>query len=126
MDGTAWEGDLTYGRYFNRFTTLFAGVYAEGVNSTREDERAMAGIRYLLPGNFQSQAWIDDRGEARFTLERELMLTPRVGIFGEVEYDTFEKWSCQAGMSYALTQYLSTTALWDSEFGVGAGLTFRF
>ena len=125
-EGTAWEADLTYGRYFNRFTTLFAGVYAEGVNSTREDERVIAGIRYLLPGNFQSQAWIDDKGEARFMLERELMLTPRLGIFGEVEYDTLEKWSYQAGMSYALTQYLSTTALWDSKYGEGAGLTFRF
>ncbi|MGL5017775.1 MAG: multicopper oxidase domain-containing protein [Luteolibacter sp.] len=125
-EGTAWEGDLTYGRYFNRFTTLFAGVYAEGVNSTREDERIIAGIRYLLPGNFQSQAWIDDKGEARFNVNRELMLTPRLGIFGEVEYDTMEKWSYQAGMSYTLTQYLSATALWDSQYGVGAGFTIRF
>lgn len=125
-EGTAWEGDFTYGRYFNRFTTVFAGVYAEGVNSTSEDERAIAGIRYLLPGNFQSEAWIDANGEARFMLERELMLTPRLGIFGEVEYDTLEQWSYQAGTSYTLTQYLSATALWDSKYGVGAGLTFRF
>ncbi len=125
-EGTAWEADLTYGRYIDRFTTLFAGVYAEGMNSTREEERAIAGIRYLLPGNFQSQAWIDDKGEARFMLERELMLTPRLGIFGEVEYDTHEKWSYQAGASYALTQYLSATALWDSHYGVGAGVTIRF
>lgn len=125
-EGTAWESDLTYGRYLDRFTTFFAGVYAEGMNSTREDERAIAGIRYLLSGNFQSQTWIDDRGEARFMLERELMLTPRLGIFGEAEYDTVEKWSYQAGTSYALTQYLSTTALWDSKYGIGAGLTTRF
>jgi len=84
-EGTAWEGDLTYGRYLNRFTTVFAGVYAEGVNSTREDERLIAGIRYLLPGNFASQAWIDDEGEARFMIDRELMLTPRLGIFGGAE-----------------------------------------
>jgi len=125
-EGTAWEGDFTYGRYFNRFTTLFAGVHAEGVNSTSEEERAIAGIRYLLPGNFQSETWIDENGEARFMLERELMLTPRLGIFGEVEYDTLEKWSYQAGASYALTEYLSTIALWDSNYGIGAGLTFRF
>jgi CopA family copper-resistance protein len=125
-DDAAWEADFTYGRYFNRFTTLFAGIHAEGVGSTRKDERAMVGIRYLLPGNFQSQAWIDHKGEARFMLERELMLTPRLGIFGEVEYDTLEKWSSQAGVSYALTQYLSTTALWDSKYGVGAGLTIKF
>jgi len=126
VEGTTWEGDLTYGRYINRFTTLFAGVYGEGVNSTREDERLIAGIRYLLPGNFLSQAWIDDEGEARFMIDRELMLTPRLGIFGEAEYDTLEDWSYQAGMSYALTQYVSATALWDSKYGVGAGFTFRF
>jgi len=126
VEGTAWEGDLTYGRYLNRFTTLFAGVYGEGVNSTREDERLIAGIRYLLPGNFGSQTWIDDEGEARFMLDRELMLTPRLGIFGEMEYDTLEDWSYQAGMTYVLTQYISATALWDSTYGVGAGFAFRF
>lgn len=125
-EGTAWEGNLTYGRYLNRFTTVFAGVYAEGVNSTREDERVIAGIRYLLPGNFMSQAWIDNNGEARFMLDRKLMLTPRLGIFGEIEYDTLENWSSQAGLTYALTQYISATALWDSEYGVGAGFTIRF
>jgi hypothetical protein len=57
---------------------------------------------------------------------RELMLTPRIGIFGDVEFDTREKWSYQAGLSYTLTQYLSATALWDSHYGVGAGLTIRF
>ncbi|WP_411827626.1 multicopper oxidase domain-containing protein [Luteolibacter sp. AS25] len=126
VEGTEWETDLTYGRYFNRFTTVFAGVYAEGMNSTREDERLIAGIRYLLPGNFMSQAWIDDDGEARFALERELMITPRLGIFGEVEYDTMEDWSYQAGLSYILTQYVSATALWDTTYGVGAGFTLRF
>jgi hypothetical protein len=125
-EGTAWEADLTYGRYFNRFTTLFAGVHAEGVDSTREEERVIAGIRYLLPGNFHSQAWIDHAGEARFMLEREIMLTPRLGIFGEVEYDTVETWSYQAGVSFAITQYVSTTALWDSAYGVGAGFSIRF
>ena len=126
VEGTTWEGDLTYGRYLNRFTTLFAGVYAEGVNSHREDDRFIAGIRYLLPGNFASQAWLGDDGEARFALERELMLTPRLGIFGEMEYDTRENWSYQAGLSYTLTQYISATALWDSVYGVGAGLTLSF
>jgi len=125
-EGATWEGDFTYGRYLNRFTTIFAGVYAEGVNSTRENELFIAGIRYLLPGNFLSQAWIDNDGEARVTIERELMLTPRFGIFGEVEYDTLEDWSYQGGASYRLTQILSATALWDSVYGLGAGLTIRF
>jgi hypothetical protein len=98
-----WEAELTYGRYFNRFTTVFAGVYAEGNDFTAEDERLIAGIRYLLPGNFQSSAWIDSEGEARIKVMRELMLTPRIGIFGDVEYDTREQWSYQAGLSDTLT-----------------------
>jgi FtsP/CotA-like multicopper oxidase with cupredoxin domain len=126
VEGIHWEGDLTYGRYLNRFTTLFAGVSAEGVNSESEVERGIAGISYLLPGNFLSRAWIDTDGGARVALDRELMLTPRLGIFGEVEYDTREKWSSQAGLSYILTEYLSATTLWDSDYGFGAGLTIRF
>ncbi|MEY4245247.1 MAG: hypothetical protein RLZZ245_2832 [Verrucomicrobiota bacterium] len=126
VEGTDWEGELTYGRYFNRFTTVFAGVYAEGNDFTAEDQHLIAGIRYLLPGNFLSSAWIDSDGEAQIQVMRELMLTPRIGIFVDVEYDTREQWFYQAGLSYTLTQSLSATALWDSNFGVGAGFTIRF
>ncbi|MEO5915395.1 MAG: multicopper oxidase domain-containing protein [Luteolibacter sp.] len=125
-DGIDWEGDLTYGRYFNRFTTVFAGVYAEGNNSDSDTERAIAGVSFLLPGNFMSRAWIDSDGGARVTLDREIMLTPRLGIFGEVEYDTHDKWSSQAGFSYLINQYFSVTTIWDTDYGLGAGITVRF
>ena len=123
---TEWETTLTYERFINRFTNVFVGVHAEGVDWTREDERLVGGVRYLLPGNFLSTAWIDSDGEVRITLDRELMLTPRLSIFGEVEYDTRDNWSYQAGLSYLLTKSLSATALWDSNYGVGAGMTVRF
>jgi CopA family copper-resistance protein len=126
VEGISWEGDLTYGRYLDRFTTVFAGIYGEGNNSDLAAERAVGGISYLLPGNFLSRAWIDSDGGARVMLEREIMLTPRLGIFGEVEYDTREKWSSQAGLSYLISQYFSATALWDSDYGFGAGITLRF
>jgi hypothetical protein len=29
-------------------------------------------------------------------------------------------------MEYILTQYVSATALWDSDYGIGAGVTIRF
>ena len=126
VEGSDWEGELTYGRYFNRFTTVFAGGYAAGNDFTAEDERLIAGIRYLLPGRFLSSAWIDSDGEARVKVTRELMLTPRIGIFGHVEYDTREQWSYQAGLRYTLTQSLSASTLWDSDYGVGAGFSIRF
>ncbi len=126
VEETEWEAELTYGRFINRFTTLFAGGYAEGTDWTREEERLIAGLRYLLPGNFWSTAWIDSDGEARITLERELMLAPRLGISGEAEYDTRKKWAYQGSLNYILTQYVSATALWDSDYGLGAGVTIRF
>ena len=51
-----------------------------------------------------------------------------------IEFDAVERgdwfFHChllyQAGLSYTLTQALSATALWDSDYGVGAGLTIRF
>jgi FtsP/CotA-like multicopper oxidase with cupredoxin domain len=125
-DGTDWEGELTYGRYFNRFTTVIAGVCAQGNDFDSETERGIVGFSYLLPGNFISHAWIDSDGEARVTLNRDLRLTPRLSIFGEVEYDTHDKEASQAGLSYMFTEYVSATALWDSDYGVGAGLTIRF
>lgn len=126
-----WEGELVYDRYINRFTSVFAGVYGEGEFDSEdgfdiEDERLIAGLRYTLPLNFQASAWVDDDGEARATIDRELMLTPRLGIFGEAEFDTQEYWSGQAGLSYLLNENLSATGLWDSNYGWGAGLTFKF
>ncbi|WP_035608020.1 multicopper oxidase domain-containing protein [Haloferula sp. BvORR071] len=126
VSDTEWETTFTYERFINRFTNVFVGVHAEGVDWTREDERLVGGVRYLLPGNFLSTAWVDSDGEARITLDRELMLTPRLSIFGEVEYDTRDDWSYQVGLSYLLTKSLSATALWDSDYGVGAGFTVRF
>jgi hypothetical protein len=126
VENTEWETDITYSRYINRFTSVFAGVYGAGVDSTRDTERLIAGVNYLLPVNLMTTVWVDSDGGARVTVGRELMLTPRLAIFGEVEYDTHEDWSYQGGASYRLTQSLSATALWDSAYGVGAGLTIRF
>ncbi len=123
---TKWEADITYNRYINRFTSVFAGVYGEGVDFNRDTERLIAGVNYLLPLNLGATAWVDSDGGARVTVGRELMLTPRLGIFGEVEYDTHDHWSYQGGASYRLSQTFSATALWDSVYGVGAGITLRF
>ncbi|MFC7337515.1 multicopper oxidase domain-containing protein [Haloferula chungangensis] len=132
VEDVEWEAELVYDRYINRFTSVFAGVYAEGgvtddlSDWQSEKERLIAGVRYLLPMNFSSSAWIDSDGGARVTIGRELMLTPRLGIFGDVEYDTREKWSYQAGTSYMINENVSLTGLWDSSYGVGAGVTLKF
>ena len=54
------------------------------------------------------------------------LLLARLGIFGDAEYDTREKWSGQAGMSYMINENISATGLWDSDYGVGGGFTIKF
>ncbi len=126
VDGVEWEADFVYQRYINRFTSVYAGVYGEGNDDGVETERLIGGVNYLLPGNVWASAWVDSDGGARVSLDRELMLTPRLGVFGEVEYDTHEDWSFQAGASYLITPNLSATGLWDSVYGWGAGVSVRF
>ena len=83
-------------------------------------------MRYLLPLNLETAAWLDTDGGARFMLEREFELTPRIDLHGEVEYDTHEQWEGKVSLSYLINKEFSILANWHSEFGVGAGLQLRF
>ena len=70
--------------------------------------------------------WIDTDGGARFSLDKELELTPRAMLFGEAEYDSREKWEGSVGVSYTLRKEVSLIGRWHSEFGWGGGLEVRF
>jgi CopA family copper-resistance protein len=123
---TEWEGMLTVDRYLNRFFTIFAGVNLLGKGNDTDETRGIFGIRYLLPLNVGSSTWVDTDGGARVTLDKEFELTPRLMLFGEVEYDTHDLWEGRVGVSYAVSKRLSVMAHWHSEFMWGAGLKIRF
>lgn len=126
VDDTHWEGIFTYERYFNRFTRIFFGIDLLGEGYSTEETRGIVGLHYLLPLNFESAAWLDTDGGARVMLEKEFMLTPRLALMGEVEYDTHEKWEGKVGLNYVLTNEFSFLAQWHSEIGWGGGLQVRF
>lgn len=126
VDETEWEGLLTYGRYFNRFFTMFAGINLMGEKDELDETRGIAGIHYLLPLNIESRSWIDTDGGARFMLEKSLELTPRLSLAGEAEYDTHEKWEGSVNLSYILTKNISLVGKWHSEYSWGGGLILRF
>jgi len=126
VDTNEWEGLVTIDYHVNRFTSFFAGSDFLGEDSSSEETRGVLGIRYLLPLNLETATWLDTDGGARFMLEREFELTPRIGLHGEVEYDTHDQWEGKVSLSYLIKKEFSILANWHSEFGIGAGLQLRF
>ncbi|MCB9719726.1 MAG: multicopper oxidase domain-containing protein [Candidatus Omnitrophica bacterium] len=121
-----WEGIFTWDRYFNRFFTVFAGVDVLGEGDEEKDTRGIFGLRYLLPMSIHSTVWVDSEGGSRFALDKEWMMTPRISIDSEVEYDTHSKWEGQAGVSYLINKDFTIKGLWHSDFGPGGGVQIRF
>jgi FtsP/CotA-like multicopper oxidase with cupredoxin domain len=127
VDATEWEGILTWDRYVNRFFTVFAGADILGEDSDVDRTRGILGFTYLLPLNIDSRYWLDTDGGVRLDFDKEFMLTPRLALIGEAEYDTHEtRWEGKAGLTYILTKNISLIGQWHSEYDWGAGAIIRF
>lgn len=126
VDDTRAEILFTWDRYINRFLSVFAGADVLTERNEAGITRGILGLRYLLPLNLESRAWVDTDGGARFNLGRTFQLTPRLGLFGEVEYDTHDDWKGVAGLSYTINKILSLVGQWHSDYGFGGGLQIRF
>ncbi len=126
VDDTRSEILFTWDRYINRFFSVFAGADVLSERNEAGTTRGILGLRYLLPLNLESRAWIDTDGGARFNLGRSFELTPRLALFGEVEYDTHDEWEEVAGLSYTINKIFSLVGQWHSDYGFGGGLQIRF
>jgi FtsP/CotA-like multicopper oxidase with cupredoxin domain len=126
VEETDWEGLVTADYYLNRFTSIFGGINVFGEGSNSEAERGVVGFSYLLPLNFDFAAWADTEGGGRLIFEKELELTPRLALHGEVEYDTHEQWEGKVRLGYLISKEFSLLANWHSEYGIGVGLQVRF
>lgn len=126
VDSLDWETIFTWDRYVNRFFTFFAGFDVLGSGDDVDDARIVAGIRYLLPLNIETRLWLDSDGGARFNFGKTLSLLPRLSIFGEGQYDTHDLWEGRFGINYTLTKKMSIIGQWHSDYGLGAGLQYRF
>lgn len=120
-----WEAVITWDRYVNRFFTFFAGADLVGIEQDFERTVGIAGIRYLLPLNIETRFWLDTKLDARINFDKNFDLTPRISVFGEVQYDTDDLWEYRSGMFYLINRWLSLTGQWHSEFGWGGGLEVR-
>lgn len=83
----------------------------------------MAGVRYTLPLLFIGEARIDGKGKFRAQLMREdIPLTSRLRM--NVMANTDKEY--MAGLRYIMTKYVSLSTHYDSDMGVGVGLTFTY
>lgn len=126
VDEAQWEVTPTFERYINRFFSVFVGANSEGEKGDFDKTRGIAGFHYLLPLNIESQVWADSDGGARLLLEKELQLTPRLGLILETQYDSRDKLEGSAGLGYRIYKNIEFTVKWHSEYKWGAGLVVNF
>jgi FtsP/CotA-like multicopper oxidase with cupredoxin domain len=119
-----YEVDVTWNHYFNADWTSFLGY--RFTDDDEAENRIIAGVELRLPYLVSSFAQVDSDGDFRFGLGKDLPVTDRVTIFGDVEFDTNTEWEWSAGAAYLINKRLSLITQYHSEHGFGAGVYFRF
>jgi len=118
-----YEIDLGWEHYFG--PNLTAGIGYRITNEDGAEDRPFAGVSYRLPYMVRSRIEANSSG-LRASLGKEITLTPRLSIGGDVQYDTDSEWEWEAGASYTLTKRLSLVGLYHSNHGAGFGFGFSF
>ena len=137
------EAEFSYERYLNDYFRLFGGVSVENEMEDSLDDletTAVAGIRYLLPLLINSELRIDNKLRPQVAFDAEVMVFPRIAVFGDVEYqadfgwnndlptgkDYLDETTWQAGLEYVLSKNYKLMGSYDSRFGAGGGLSVLF
>ncbi|MES2777663.1 MAG: multicopper oxidase domain-containing protein [Bacteroidota bacterium] len=83
----------------------------------------VAGVAYTLPMLFVADGRIDGNGKFRFQLSREdIPVSSRLRF--NVMLNTDKEY--MAGFRYILTKYLSLSTHYDSDMGLGAGISITY
>lgn len=83
----------------------------------------IAGVAYTLPMLVIADARVDGNGKFRFQLSREdVPMTSRLRFNWMINTDK----EYMAGFRYIATKYMSLSTHFDSDMGLGAGLTFTY
>jgi len=137
-DTKGYESETMIGRYFGQMQWLYgyAGFdyhykKAAGpeknlfgqVSNKNNRHTAVVGLAYTLPMLFVADARIDANGKLRFQLGREdIPLTSRLrfSLMGNTDKEY------TAGFRYIVTKYFSVSSHYDSDMGLGGGLTLTY
>jgi len=137
-DTKGYESETMFGRYFGRmqWTYVYAG-FDYHYKKTDEQEKNLfgqlsnknnrhtivAGLAYTLPMLFVADARIDGNGKVRFQLGREdIPLTSRLRL--NIVGNTDKEYT--AGARYIVNKNFSVSSHYDSDMGLGAGLTLTY
>ncbi|HQS04070.1 MAG: copper oxidase [Chitinophagaceae bacterium BSSC1] len=95
-----------------------------GQKSNKNDRKTVvAGIAYTLPMLFVADARIDGDGKFRFQLGREdIPVSSRLRFNMMINTDK----EYMAGFRYIATKYISLSSHYDSDMGLGVGLTLTY
>lgn len=116
-----YEAEAVYSRYINRFFSVFAGGHF-----TEKESVAIIGFETLLPLLLDGRVWVSHKGVLRLGLERELQVTDRFSLFGEIRYDAEESWKGTLGARWRLSRRFSLEGRYHSANGMGAGLYLTY
>lgn len=137
------EAEFTYEYYLYDWVRLFGGVNVENEMEDSMDElstTAIGGIRYFTPYMFALDLRLDNKLRPQISLAREIMIFPRLVLFGEYEFQADFGWVNDlepgknfedeqvwtAGLEYFLSKNFSLMGSYDNRFGAGGGLSLRF
>jgi hypothetical protein len=95
-----------------------------GQKSNKNNRHTITGgIAYTLPTLTVADFRVDGDGKFRFQLSREdIPLTPRLRFNWLLNTDK----EYMAGFRYITTKYVSISTHYDSDMGIGAGITLTY
>ncbi len=145
-DSHGYEGELNFGRYFGKMQWVFPYVGFDyhykkmerhgenifgdedytmlGQLSNKNDRKTfVAGVQYTLPMLFIVDARIDSDGQFRLQLGREgIPISSRLRFNLMVNTDK----EYAAGFEYIVTKWFSLSTHYDSDMGLGVGITLVY
>jgi hypothetical protein len=144
-DMHGYESETMFGRYLGRMQWLYTYVGFDfhykteggpknifgseeknwiGQTSNKNNRKTIvAGVAYTLPMLFIADARVDGNGKFRFQLSREdIPVSKRLRF--NMMLNTDKEYT--AGLRYILTKYFSLSTHYDSDMGLGAGITITY
>ncbi len=106
----------------NIFGSDYRNLFGQ-VSNKENRKTVVAGVAYTLPMLVVADARIDGNGKLRFQLGREdIPISKRLRANFMINTDK----EYAAGARYILTKYISLSSHYDSDMGLGGGLTLTY